>query len=241
MRFLILPPAEPAADGRADEDLIPQAAALGPVARVWDAPQGLVVPRTYAALPGFERACAVFADEGWPVSVRQSGGGVVPQGRGILNLSLAVPVVGRPLDHSEALYRLICEIIQAALAPMGIEARTEAVAGSFCDGRFNLAVGMPARKIVGTAQVWRRVPHGPPQQHVGLAHALILAQVDTGALTARANQLEAMLGTDRRYQPERIASVDGLVPDAGPDVTARLAAALSDALGNAWPGIAPGR
>lgn len=236
MQFLMLP-AQAAADGRADEDLIPQAAALGPVARIWDAPQGLVVPRTYAALPGFAQASTAFADAGWPITVRQSGGGVVPQGAGIVNLSLALPVTGRPLDHSEALYRLICGIIQAALSPWGIEARTEAVDGSFCDGRFNLAVGAPARKIVGTAQVWRRIPHGPPQQHVGLAHALILAQVDPEALTAKANQLEAMLGTRRRYLPERIASLDKLAPDHAPGITRALGTALADALGLSWPEI----
>jgi len=240
MRFLSLP-AEPATDGRADEDLIPRAAALGPVARVWDAPRGLVVPRTYAALPGFDTACAAFAREGWPIAVRQSGGGVVPQGPGILNLSLALPVDGRPLDHSETLYRLLCDVIQAALAPLGIEARPQAVEGSFCDGRFNLAVGAPARKIAGTAQVWRRVPEGPPGRHIGLAHALILAQIDPAVLTRQANRLETMLGTSRRYLSERIASLDTLAPAPASDFPDALRTRLEDALAAAWPDLTTDR
>jgi len=234
MRFLILPTGR-AADGRADEDLIPQAAALGPVARVWEAPRGLVVPRTYTARAGFAQASEAFAREGWPIAVRQSGGGVVPQGPGILDLSLALPLQGRPLDHSEALYRLICAIIQAALAPFGIEARAQAVEGSFCDGRFNLAVGAPARKVVGTAQVWRRIPDGPPGRHVGLVHALILARVDPAALTGLANRLEEALGADRRYLPERIASLDALAPDPRPEFPEALRAGLEEALRADWP------
>uniref|UniRef100_UPI003341F35A lipoyl protein ligase domain-containing protein n=1 Tax=Castellaniella defragrans TaxID=75697 RepID=UPI003341F35A len=240
MRFLNLPAAE-AIDGRADEDMIPQAAALGPVARIWRAPQGLVVPRTYAALPGFEQARAAFERAGWPIAVRQSGGGVVPQGPGILNLSLALPVEGRPLDHSEALYRLICGIIQTALAPLGIEARAQAVEGSFCDGRFNLAVGAPARKVVGTAQVWRRVPQSSPGLHVGLAHALILARVDPEALVGQANRLEAALGTGRRYQAGRIASLDALCPHPPADFLEALGAGLEAALRADWPDLTRAR
>ncbi|MGB6006889.1 lipoyl protein ligase domain-containing protein [Castellaniella sp.] len=211
----------------ADEALLAQAAD-GPVACLWQAPQGLVVPRTYAARPGFAEAQAAFAALGWPIHVRQSGGGVVPQGPGILNVSLARVFTGRPLDHSDALYQHLCSLIAAALLFSGIDARAQAVEGSFCDGRYNLAVGTPARKVVGTAQLWRRVPAsaaladdhpepaaGPAAEHqIGLAHALVLLQCDTPAATAQANALEIALRNTRRYDANKVLSLDACLPPA---------------------------
>jgi len=246
-RLLDLGP-EPAGGPLADEILLEHAAA-GPVACLWQSPRGLVVPRTYAVRPGFEAACAASAARGWPVVVRQSGGGVVPQGPGILNLSLAQTLQGRPLDHSEALYQRLCGLIAGALLFSGIEARAQAVEGSFCDGRFNLAVGSPARKVAGTAQWWRRLPARPRQPapdaarataaaaqgradpdagfHVGLAHALILAACDTREATAQANALEAALDNSRRYDPDTVMSLDRLVP---PGEREGFAARLRDRL-----------
>lgn len=206
---------DPERGALADEALLTQAAD-GPVACLWQAPQGLVVPRTYAARPGFSDAQIAFAAQGWPIQVRQSGGGIVPQGPGILNISLARVFHGRPLDHSDALYRHLCGLIAAALLFFGIETHAQAVEGSFCDGRYNLAVGSPARKVVGTAQWWRRLPTAGRQaeRHIGLAHALILMQCDTITATSQANALEAALGAPRRYAADTVASLDQLLPAA---------------------------
>lgn len=234
MRFELIPDIQ-TEDAHDDTDLIPLAATQGPVARIWTAQQGLVVPRTYTRWPQFEDVCMAFAREGWPITVRLSGGGVVPQGPGILNLSLAFPVQGRPMDHSEAAYLLICRIIQDALAPFGIPTQAQAVEGSFCDGRFNLAVSEPVRKVVGTAQVWRRIPAGPPETHVGLVHALILTQIDPEHLSRQANRLEEALGSPRRYLASRIASLDQLAPpDCADDFSTALHAALITTLEADW-------
>lgn len=188
-----------------------------PQALLWQGKTGLVVPRTYAQNPDFETCQSVLAQQGWPISVRQSGGGVVPQGPGIWNLSLAWRQYGRPLDHAENAYRLLCAPIQNALQDCGIHSNTQAVPGSFCDGRFNLAVQQQgvAKKIVGTAQVWRRVsgpaiPSMPARQagdpsdwHVVLAHALILLDVDLATVTQLANRVEKHLSRNTRYQMQR--------------------------------------
>lgn len=235
MRFKLIPDIQ-TEDARDDSDLILLAADQGPVARIWTAKQGLVVPRTYARWPDFETVRMIFAREGWPVTVRLSGGGVVPQGPGILNLSLAFPVHGRPMDHSEAAYELICKIIQTALTPFGISTQTQTVEGSFCDGRFNLAVNEPVRKVVGTAQVWRRSPAGPPEAHVGLVHALILAQVNPELLSNQANRLEDALGSPRRYLASRIASLDQLTsPGCTDNFPVALHATLITTLELDWP------
>lgn len=224
----------PSASPLADEALLAPAA-QAPIACLWQSAPGLVVPRTYAAHPGFAAVQARFAAQGCPIHVRQSGGGIVPQGPGILNLSLAQVFTGRPLDHSEILYRHLCALISQALATFGIAASAQAVEGSFCDGRYNLAVLAPPRKIAGTAQVWRRIPEQTPDRHIGLAHALILVQGDPAELTTRANALEAALGSARRYDASRIAMLDGLLPPAErPGLPVALETRLRATL-QAWP------
>ncbi len=211
---LLSAPAEPPRDARFDESLIALAAQNGPTACIWESAQGLVVPRTYQRFEPFAAACASFAGQGWPVAVRQSGGGIVPQGPGIINLSLAYTAPGKPLDHSDEAYLLICRVISQALREHGIASHHQAVEGSFCDGRYNLAVGHAhaARKIAGTAQLWRRHAVGNVQgsPQIVLVHAVILAAVDTEALTARANRFELALGNHKRYRSDRIASLDTL-------------------------------
>src|SRR5690606_17506901 len=217
---------------RFDETLITLAAQQGSVACVWEAEQGLVVPRTYRRFPDFDNACVRFNEAGWPVTVRQSGGGIVPQGPGIINLSLAYAVHGKPLDHSDAAYLLICRIISQALQEYGVSSHHQSVEGSFCDGRYNLAVGQGdhTKKIAGTAQLWRRHPMASSvDQQIVLVHALILAYVDVVALSELANRFEQALGNDKRYTHDRLASVHTLCGHTGLTGGALLSA-LSDAL-----------
>lgn len=199
-------------DARDDEALLERAGVEGPVAAIWHTERSLVVPRSYRRYDGFEAACQRFAQEGWPVTVRQTGGGIVPQGPGIVNLSLAYSVDGPPMQHSEAGYLLICQLLAEALNAVGIEAFPAAVDGSFCDGRYNLAVQRAgaAVKIAGTAQSWRRKP-GSKNAHLGLVHALVLIDTDTAAATHIANAFEAAIGSSQRYQAEKVVSAAELL------------------------------
>jgi lipoate-protein ligase A len=167
------------------------------------------------------------------VLVRASGGGVVPQGPGLLNLSLVWRTdayvgadAGAAPSGTEAIYRALCDEVAAALSRLGIAATPQAVQGSFCDGRFNLAVA--GRKLVGTAQSWRRVAGRP----VVLAHAVIVVDADPQALTEAANAFERDLGSARRYRAEALTSLalawqqaHRRAPDV--DMPARLSAALA--------------
>lgn len=218
------PPSPSGLSTRFDETLMQTVLHRGPTACVWQAPQGLVVPRSYLRSAHFDGVCQDFASRGWPVSVRHSGGGVVPQGPGVLNLSLAYAVDGRPLDHSDTAYARLCAIVTQAVGQFGVQAHTQAVEGSFCDGRFNLAVGHGdrARKIAGTAQLWRRHmrPSGSGYAQIVLVHALILVATDVQVVTEQANALEEALGNDRRYLPERAVSLHTLCPEPVEDATA---------------------
>ena len=216
----------PLADGIAAEaEWMEGAAASGrAAAHLWSGEPALVVPRSCTTLPGWPAAAKAHR-----VLVRASGGGVVPQGPGLLNLSLvwrADADAGAP-SGTEAIYRTLCDELVSALAQLGIAAAPQAVQGSFCDGRFNLAVA--GRKLVGTAQSWRRMAGVP----VVLAHAVIVVDADPQALTEAANAFERDLGSGRRYCVEALTSVSlawqqahGRAP-AG-DLQARLNTALAE-------------
>lgn len=197
------------------------------VAHLWQAPLSLVVPRSYRRFEALESARAEFARRGCPVFFRMSGGGLVPQGPGILNLSVAYRVRGTVGTHSEAVYRHLCEILRGALGTFGLQTHWQAVEGSFCDGRFNLAWGPPgdAKKLAATAQYWRaaRPDAGGPHAslHAVLAHAVLLVSADPEEINQRANAFEDAIGSERHYQARRVISVQqalartGLAPSDG--------------------------
>lgn len=183
-------------------------------AALWIGQQGLVAPMSYQRHTNLMAVCADSASRGWPVRLRRSGGGVVPQGPGILNLSLARACDGTPGDLAESVYADLCQLLAGALAGLGIKAAAHAVSGSFCDGRFNLAVigtnDKTSRKIAGTAQYWRHAGG----RHAVLAHALLVVDADPATLTAEANRFETSLGSGKHYDANALTSVSQAWSDA---------------------------
>ena len=178
---------------------------------------------------------AEFAAAGCPVWLRRSGGGLVPQGPGILNLSLVYPMARTLGEAAEEIYQHLCSILSSALAELGVTTGWQAVEGSFCDGRFNLACGEgeQARKIAGTAQYWQSVPGqaaDAPRRHVVLAQAVLLVDCNLVAAHRYANQFESALESGRHYQAGKTVSVAQQVADAGPDLQQRVIAALHRAI-----------
>lgn len=211
-----------------EQSLLARAAGGAALAHLWQAPTCLVVPRSYLRFTEFEPARARFAQEGCPVHLRLSGGGLVPQGPGILNLSLAYPLRGTMGTMADAVYLHLCDILRFALATLGVETHWQAVEGSFCDGRFNLAWGPrdDARKIAGTAQYWRRTG----DHHVVLAHAVLLVDADPVGINARANAFEAAIGSGREYAADRVVSVREALEAAGQVVPEDLMRGMEGAL-----------
>lgn len=205
--------------------LLAFAAAGRAVAHLWEAPPGLIVPRSYRRYARLAQIQADFARRGLAVELRPSGGGVVPQGPGILNMSLAFPV-SQPIGSlSDTIYQHLCAILRAALAGLGIRAEARTVVGSFCDGRYNLAVG--GRKIAGTAQYWRR---REGNGHSVLAHAVLLVDADPVAATGLANAFEAALGSGRAYDPDAVTSVALSLPRNDAEPEQRLSSIVRGAL-----------
>ncbi|CRX29231.1 Lipoate-protein ligase A [Pseudomonas aeruginosa] len=95
----------------------------------------------------------------------------MPQSPGVLNIALSYAL--GPGDNEqtriETAYLRLCQPICDWLRERGLDAGVGAVAGSFCDGRYN--VTLDGRKLAGTAQRWRRNGAGRP---VVLAHAALL-------------------------------------------------------------------
>lgn len=174
-------------------------------AALWTGVPALVAPLSYRRHVQLEAACDASKARGWPVRLRRSGGGVVPQGPGILNVTLAYPCAGAAGDMAEPVYTHLCQLLSRALAGLGVAAQARKVQGSFCDGRFNLAVSHQGthRKIAGTAQYWRRASG----RQAVLAHALLLVDADPKHLSTLANQFEDALASSRQYAADALTSV----------------------------------
>ncbi len=206
---------QPIIDGVAAEAAwLARAAEGGPAAaHLWTAPEGLVVPRRHAMRAGW----AALDQRG--LQQRASGGGLVPQGPGIWNLSLVWRAAASPALH--AVYAELCANLCQAFARLGLQAAPGEVAGSFCDGRWNLAVG--GRKFVGTAQAHKRL-HG---QTLVLAHAVIVVDAQAQQLCARCNAFEQALGSAERYRPEVLTSIAAELPGVA-DIESRTLGVLAE-------------
>lgn len=132
----------------------------------------LVMPRRLERLEGFARAAATCAELGWPVALRDTGGEPVPQSPAVLNVALAwaVPTGEAEQHRIENAYLRLGDPLCDWLLELGLAPDLGAVDGAFCDGRFN--VNLAGRKLVGTAQRWRK--RGSDGRHVALAHGAIL-------------------------------------------------------------------
>jgi len=195
-----------------------------------DAP-GLVLPERFTRIDAFAAAAARSAAAGWPVTGRRTGGGITPQGPGVLNLAMVFRVAPGKTRGIRDSYGVICDPLAEAFAALGVETTAAPVAGSFCDGDYNLAVA--GRKLVGTAQRWRG--------RSCLAHALILTDIALAPAVAAAQRLSDTLGLGQRFRLQAHCRLADLAA-ARPDVTAACAAQIWRALGRRgfarWTGAA---
>ena len=171
------------------------------VAHLWSGAPGLVVPRSYTRLEGWPAARERWAAMGRSALVRASGGGLVPLGPGVLNLTLVWRTDSAEPIRTDEIYRALCDGLAAALRRLGVDCVVAEVPGSYCNGRFNLAAG--GRKLAGTAQSWRRIAGQP----VVLAHAMLITTADPEALAAEANAFERALGSGRHYRADALTSI----------------------------------
>lgn len=195
-----------------ERDLLEQVAsgARDHALALWSTEVCLVAPRNLSVKPGFEAACDRLAIEGIRVHQRDTGGDLMPQGPGIVNVSLVFASTANPPPSIAQAYDMLCRPIEDLLIRHGVHARRGSVPGAFCDGAHNIVVG--DRKLAGTAQRWRR---GRDGRTTVLAHAAIICSGDLEALAAAANRVYAACGLDRRVEPGlhvRLFDLPGINP-----------------------------
>ncbi|MCM2319256.1 MAG: lipoate--protein ligase family protein [Pseudomonas sp.] len=172
----------------------------------------LVMPRRLERLDGFARAAASCAELGWPVALRDTGGEPVPQSSAVLNVALAYAVPATDDEHRriETAYRRLCDPLCEWLLELGQVPDLGAVDGAFCDGRFNVTLGQ--RKLVGTAQRWRK--RGSDGRHVALAHGAILMENLREEMVAVVNAFYRDCALDTRCRATSHVALDECVEDA---------------------------
>ena len=178
----------------------------------------LVMPRRLNRLPGFDHACEVSADAGWPVLLRETGGEPVPQSASTLNIALvyAPPRSEGDLNRIETGYRRLCDPICELLDELGGTSSLGEIDGAFCDGRFN--VNLDGRKMVGTAQRWRQSQGG--QRPVGLVHGAMLLDDERESMVAAVNRFNEACGLEQRVRAASHIALHEKFP--APDALARI-------------------
>jgi len=168
----------------------------GPTALMWTSSRYIGATRQETRLPGFTAATEAASGLGFPVLVRNSGGGAVAANRGSVSFSLTFPVE----DLRHGLYERYSEgldLIASALRRSGVEAEGGEVEGEFCPGAYSVRSGGPwGVKHAGLAQrVTRRSAR---------LEALVLVS-ETDEVRAVLERVYGLLGLP--FRPESIGDL----------------------------------
>jgi octanoyl-[GcvH]:protein N-octanoyltransferase len=124
----------------------------GPTALLWTSSRYVGATHPETRLPGFGAAARLAEADGFPVLIRNSGGGAVAANGGSISFSLTFPVE----DLRRGLYERYAEgteLVVAALGKLGVAAEAGEVEGEFCPGAYSVRTGgYSGTKIAGLAQ-----------------------------------------------------------------------------------------
>jgi len=174
----------------------------------WTTGQSLIVPKSLTKAVKFNNACKHLEQHGWPVYVRKTGGGITPHGPGILNVSLAYALDASEQPTIAGVYDMLCSPLILLMSGLGCKAESGAVAGSFCDGAYNIVVN--EKKVMGTAQRWTRVKSTVSRQIV-FAHAMLLVNANIPSSVAAVNKLCAACDLECTVLAEKHVNINQLV------------------------------
>lgn len=197
--------------------------ARGATAVLWSSARYVGLTRPETRLSGFPEAARRMSDLGFPVLVRNSGGGAVAANPGALSFSMTFPVE----DLRQGLYERYAEgsrVVVAALRGLGVEAEEGEVEAEFCPGAYSVrSGGERGIKVAGLAQrVTRRAAR---------VEALILIS-ETEEIRSALSSLYPALGLP--FRPEGIGDLTG---KAGPLSVPEVAAALTKKLEESYEAV----
>ncbi len=169
-----------------------------PTALLWTSSRYVGATHPETRLPGFGAAARLAQEAGFPVLVRNSGGGAVAANEGSVSFSLTFPVE----DLRHGLYERYTEgadLVVAALRKLGVAAEAGEVEGEFCPGAYSLrSGGYSGTKVAGLAQrVTRRAAR---------MEALVLV-TKTTELRGVLERFYGALGLP--FRPESVADLPG--------------------------------
>jgi lipoate-protein ligase A len=193
-----------------------------PILRLWRTHRCLVVTPLLAQRPGFATAAEASAERGWPVVVRRTGGGPVPQGPETLSISLASAHPRLTAPGIDDTFRHFAGWLCDALRACGLAPEIGEIAGSCCPGRYDIAIA--GRKIVGIAQRRRQGRQGDRALTATLVHAMLWLEGDLAAGVDALERFLAAAGAPQRFARERMGTVEEI---AGERVAGMIEAALS--------------
>lgn len=126
--------------------------ARGPTTLLWSSSRYIGATRPETRLEGFPEARRLAEEAGFPVLVRNSGGGAVAANEGAISFSVTFPVE----DMRHGLYERYeegADLIVEAMEAVGTQAEAGEVEGEFCPGAYSVRVGGPKGfKVAGLAQ-----------------------------------------------------------------------------------------
>lgn len=172
----------------------------GPAALMWTSVPYVGATNRERRLPGFGRAVEAAEEEGFPVLVRNSGGGAVAANEGSISFSLTYPVG----ELGQGLYERYAEgvdLVASALRRVSVEAEGGEVEGEFCPGAYSVrSGGEHGIKHAGLAQRVRR--------RAARLEALILVS-DTEGLVRVLERFYEALGLP--FRAESLGDIDATV------------------------------
>ena len=167
-------------------------------ALLWTSSRYVGATHPETRLPGFDEAVRLAGEAGFPVLVRNSGGGAVAANKGSISFSLTSPVE----DLRRGMYYRYTEgvgLVVSALERLGVAAEAGEVEGEFCPGAYSVrSGGYSGTKIAGLAQrVTRRAAR---------VEALVLV-TETAELRGVLEPFYGALGLP--FRPESVADLPG--------------------------------
>ncbi|MBA2693456.1 MAG: lipoate--protein ligase family protein [Rubrobacter sp.] len=177
----------------------------------WSSSPYVAATRLETRLPGFEKAVEDAENLGFPVMVRNSGGGAVAANEGSLSFSLTFPVEDMRRDLFER-YGEGVSLVSAALRRVGVEAEGGEVEGEFCPGAYSVRSG--GENGVKRAGLAQRVT-----KRAARIEALILVR-DTDTLVPI---LEKFYGSlDLLFRPSSVGDLPASVPEVAEALSAEV-------------------